>query len=146
MQGPVGLRCPDCGRPPQDALTTPSRRQLVAGLAVALGGGTIGGSAGLQMGIFLSLCAGPFIGALISEGVMRATGYKRGPVARTIVVGGIVCGVLIAALLQSVYLWGVFGFDAGVGSQAVMTYVWVVAGTNLIYVAAALVGAFARLR
>jgi hypothetical protein len=146
MQGPVGLRCRDCGRPPQEPLTKLSRKQLAAGLAVALVGGTIGGFAGLQMGLFLSLCVGPFIGALIGEGVMRATGYKRGPIVRTIVVGGIVCGVLIAALLQSMYLWGVFGFDAGIGSQAVMTYVWVVAGTNLIYVAAALVGAFARLR
>ena len=51
------------------------RRQATA----ALGAGTIGGFVGLQIGFIFALCLGPFIGGLIGEAVLRATGYKRGP-------------------------------------------------------------------
>jgi hypothetical protein len=146
MSGLVGLRCRECGSPGRDPLTKLTPTQVGAGLAVALGGGTVAGFAGLQMGFFLSLCAGPFIGALIGEGVMRATGYKRGNIVRALVVAGIVGGVLIAAVFQSTYLWGVIGYDPEIGAQALGTYLWIVLGTSLFYVGAALIGAFARLR
>jgi hypothetical protein len=146
MSGPVGLRCRECGTPARDPLTKLSPRQLGTGLAVAVGGGTVAGFAGLQMGFFFSLCAGPFIGALLGEGVMRATGYKRGNLVRALVVGGIIGGVAIAGLLQATYLFGVFGWDFGIGTQAIATYVWIVVGGSVVYIGAALIGAFARLR
>ena len=146
MQGPVGLRCRDCGRPGPDPLTRLSPAQLAAGMAVGLGGGTVAGYLGLQMGFLLSLCAGPFVGALIGEGVMRATGYKRGTLVRALIVGGIVGGLLLAALLQSAFLWGAFGLGSSIGMQAVGTFVVITAGSGLLYVIAALFGAFTRIR
>jgi hypothetical protein len=146
MDGPVGLRCRDCGKPGPDPLTRLSPTQLGAGVAVALGAGTLGGFLGLQMGFLLSLCAGPFIGGLIGEGVVRATGYKRGRVVRALVVGGIVGGLLVAAVLQVVLLSTQYGADGADAIAAGLGMATFYAGTSILYVAAALFGAFTRLR
>jgi hypothetical protein len=140
MQGPVGLRCRACGKPPRDPLTTLTPAQLGAGIGVALAAGTLGGLVGLQTGFFLSLCAGPFIGGMITEATLRATGYKRGPLMRLLVVGGIVGGVLVAAIIRV----GSFGPIGSV--DTVWAYLSVVAVSSVVYVLAATFGGLARLR
>lgn len=146
MDGPVGQRCRDCGKSGPDPLTRLSPTQLGAGVAVALGAGTLGGFLGLQMGFLLSLCAGPFIGGLIGEGIVRATGYKRGPMVRALVVGGIVGGLLVAAVLQVVLLSTQYGADGADAIAAGLGMATFYAGTSILYVGAALFGAFTRLR
>jgi hypothetical protein len=140
MQGPVGLRCRACGKPPRDPLTTLTPAQLAAGIGVALGAGTLGGLVGLQTGFFLSLCAGPFIGGMISEATLRATGYKRGPLMRLLVIGGIVGGLLLAAVIRVVSFGPIGGVDA------VSAYVSVVALSSVVYLVAATFGGLTRLR
>ncbi len=143
MQGPVGLRCRECGKPGHDPLATLSTAQLAAGTAVALGAGTLAGFVGLRLGFLLSICIGPFVGGLIGEGVMRATGYKRGPIIRLLVAGGIVAGLLLAATVDFAVILpvGAGAVEAGLGG-----YLVVALTSGVIYVAAALIGAFARLR
>jgi hypothetical protein len=143
MTGPVGMRCRQCGTPPRNPLTVLTPSQFAAGGAVALGAGTIAGFVGLQVGFLLSLCIGPFIGALIGEGVMKATGYKRGPLVRLLVIGGIVLGLLLAGLLQILMQPG---GAALMGMAGLSTYLGYTLIGGIVYVAAALVGAFARIR
>jgi hypothetical protein len=143
MQGPVGMRCRDCGRPGPDPLTTLNHRQLGAGVAVAVGAGTLAGFVGLQMGFLLSLCVGPFIGGLIGEGVMRATGYKRGNRVRAIVLLGLIGGLLLAIALD--YLL-VMPEVLALPVDAIAPLFWTEAASSLVFLAAATVGAFARLR
>lgn len=142
MQGPVGLRCKKCGTPARDPLTSFSPTELGAGIAVALGGGTLGGLVGLQTGFFLSLCAGPFIGGLICEAVLRATGYKRGRLMRLLVVLGIVGGLLLAAVITSGRYLSMLGADPAVFSA----YFSTIALSSVVYLIAATAGALARLR
>jgi hypothetical protein len=142
MQGPVGLRCRECGTPPRDPLTAFAPTELGAGAAAAIGAGTLAGLAGLQIGFFFSLCIGPIIGGLIAEGVLRATGYKRGPIIRLLVVGGIVGGLLLAGIIQYVLLFRQIG-GAFLGLDAYLASVTLGA---IVYILAALFGAFARLR
>lgn len=145
MQGPVGWRCKECGRPPRDPLTILTSRQLALGLVVALGAGTLAGLAGMRVGFFLSLCIGPVIGAFIGEGVLRATGYKRGIWPLALVLLGIVGGVLIAAGVNVLtYVGGLPAEVAGAGlaTSLIMTDLT----SAIVYVAAASIGAYARLR
>jgi hypothetical protein len=142
MQGPVGLRCKTCGTPAHDPLTSFSPTELGAGIAVALGGGTLGGMVGLQTGFFLSLCAGPFIGGLICEAVLRATGYKRGRLMQMLVVLGIVGGLLLAAVITSGRYLSMLGADPAVFSA----YFSTIALSSGVYLIAATAGAVARLR
>jgi hypothetical protein len=141
MQGPVGMRCRACGTPPRDPLTALGPAQLGAGIAAALGAGTLAGLVGLQIGFFFSLCIGPIIGGLIGEAVLRATGYKRGPVMRLLVVGGIIGGVLLAGLIQYVVQFREVGGYIGLDG-----YLTAVSLGAIVYILAALFGAFARLR
>lgn len=142
LQGPVGLRCRECGTPPRDPLTAFAPAELGAGVAAALGAGTLAGLVGLQIGFFFSLCIGPIIGGLIGEAVLRATGYKRGPVIRLLVVGGIVGGVLLAGLIQYTVLFR----EVGGGFLGLEGYLTAVSLGAIVYILAALFGAFARLR
>jgi hypothetical protein len=142
MQGPVGLRCRKCGMPANDPLSTFAPNQLAAGVAVALGAGTAGGMIGLQTGFFLSLCAGPFIGGLICEAILRATGYKRGRLMQLLVVLGIVGGLAVAAVISSSRLLSMIGADP----QLFSTYVSTVLLSSGVYVVAATAGGLARLR
>ena len=142
MQGPVGLRCRKCGTPPRDPLTAFGPAELGAGAAAALGAGTLAGLVGLQIGFFFSLCVGPIIGGLIGEAILRATGYKRGPIVRLLVVGGIVGGVLLAGLIQYVVTFREVG-GAYLGLDG---YLAAVSLGAIVYILAALFGAFARLR
>jgi hypothetical protein len=143
LQGPVGLRCRVCGTPPRDPLTAFRPAELGAGAAAAVGAGTLAGLVGLQIGFFFSLCVGPIIGGLIGEAVMRATGYKRGPIMRLLVVGGIVGGVLLAGLIQYAVLFRQVGEGPYLGLDGYLASVSLGAS---VYILAALFGAFARIR
>lgn len=142
MQGPVGLRCKSCGTPATDPLSTFTPTQLAAGVAVALGAGTAGGMVGLQTGFFLSLCAGPFIGGLICEAILRATGYKRGRLMQLLVVLGIVGGLLVAAVISSSRFLSMAGADP----EVLSAYVSAVALSSIVYLIAATAGGLSRLR
>jgi hypothetical protein len=144
MQGPVGMRCKTCGKPKRDPLTMMTPQQLALGSLVAIGAGTVGGFIGIQMGFFFALCLGPFAGGFISEAVQRVTGYKRGARMKALVLGGILLGVLIAA---GIYVQMYFGAYA-TNEQAVgmeVLYRTVLTGAS-VYVIAAMIGAYSRLR
>jgi hypothetical protein len=100
---------------------------------------------GLRVGFLLSLCIGPVIGAFIGEGVMRATGYKRGLWPLALVLLGIVGGVVIAAAVN--YLTFATGLPPEALGQGIMASLIIGDLTSaLVYVAAASIGAYARLR
>jgi hypothetical protein len=143
MMGPVGLRCRDCGKPPRDPLTSVDAGQLFAGVAAALGAGTIGGFIGMQIG-FLAFFIGVPIGALIGEAILRATGYKRGPVMIGLAVGGIVGGVLLAGIIDYALFIGNLGVEGGL----LPLDQWLMASAQgaIVYIVAALIGALARIR
>jgi hypothetical protein len=141
MIGPVGLRCRKCGTPARDPLSHLTPAQLALGSATSIGAGVFGGLIGLRIGIF-AIFIGPIIGGTIAEAVLRVSGYKRGSLMYGVVGGGIVIGVIAAAALQFRLLFGGFA-NADLALDA---YVGSVALDGLIYVAAAMVGAFSRLR
>lgn len=95
MQGPVGFRCRDCGKPAFDPLTSFTPTQLVLGALVALVGGTIAAFLAGRIGFF-AIVVSFFGGQIIAEAVTRVTGYKRGPVMLGVLFGGIIVGTLIA--------------------------------------------------
>jgi hypothetical protein len=95
MQGPVGFRCHDCGKPAFDPLTSFTPKQVVLGALVALVGGTIAAFLASRIGFF-AIFISFFAGGFIAEAVVRVTGYKRGPVMLGVVFGGIVVGTLVA--------------------------------------------------
>ena len=144
MQGPVGMRCKSCGTPSRDPLTMMTPQQLALGGLVAIGAGTIGGFIGIQMGFFLALCLGPFAGGFISEAVQRVTGYKRGARIKVLVLGGILAGVLIAAAIYVQMSFGAYVGEEGAPGMEFL-YTTVLTGA-LVYVVAAMLGAYARLR
>ena len=144
MQGPVGMRCKSCGKPSRDPLTMMTPQQLALGTLVAIGAGTVGGFIGIQMGFFFALCLGPFAGGFFCEAVQRVTGYKRGARMKAIVGGGILAGVLIAAGVYVQLYYGTYAAGAeGVGME--FLYTTVLTGA-LVYVVAAMIGAYSRLR
>lgn len=101
MQGPVGFRCRDCGKPAFDPLTSFTPAQLAGGIAVAVVAGVITAVIAPRFGFF-SLFISFFAGGFIAEAVTRVTGYKHGRTMQAVVLGGIMAGALIA-----------FGFDYG---------------------------------
>jgi hypothetical protein len=147
MQGPVGFRCRDCGKPVNDPLTTIKAPQLVLGSVVSIGAGTLGGLIGVQLGLF-SIIVGFFAGGLIADLVMRVTGYKRGPVMATILLGGIALGTVIAIGLS----YGMFlaaWMPAGEGEPIdypFVAYLMASAPWAIVYAVAAMAGAWGRLR
>lgn len=157
MQGPVGFRCRDCGKPVNDPMTSFSTRQLVLGGLVSLVAGTIAGVVASRIGFF-SIFVSFFAGGLIADAVMRVTGYKRGPVMVGILVGGIVLGTLVAfgidyglfladmqSMLDAARAAGedpaAYGLDIGFTSYLLDAGVWA-----LISAGAAIAGAWGRLR
>jgi hypothetical protein len=143
MMGPVGLRCRQCGKPPRSALMMLTPTQLWAGAAAGLGAGTIGGFIGVQIGFFFALCIGPFIGGLIGEAVLRATGYKRGPWMILLVGFGVIGGLLVGATINYALFVGQYG-----GGNVMTLDLWLrgTATGGLLYVIAAMFGAITRVR
>lgn len=149
MQGPVGFRCRECGKPAFDPMTSFTPAQLAGGAAVAaIGGGLVAVIAPMIgfFSLFLSFIAGGFI----AQAVTNVTGYKMGPVMAGVVYGGIVVGALLAFGLQEGRLLGLllqYGVDAGgqdgpsLGSILGQAFAWAAVGA-----AATCAGAWSKMR
>lgn len=112
MQGPVGFRCRQCGRPARDPLTSMRPSQLAIGLAIAVTGGLVVGFGISRIG-FLGLILAWFAGGLIADAIIRYVGIKRGPMMAATLVGGIVAGAAVAFGVEVVTFGDTFGPDAG---------------------------------
>ncbi len=95
MQGPVGLRCRDCGKPVRDPMSSFTPLQLIGGLAASFGGGLVAAFISGRFGFF-ALFVAFFAGGVIVEAITRVTGYKMGTTMNTIVYGGIIAGAIVA--------------------------------------------------
>ncbi len=144
VQGPVGFRCRDCGKPAFDPLTSFTPVEAVGGLAVSAGGGLLAALVAAQIGFF-SIIVSYFAGRLIAEGVVRVTGFKHGRVMLVVVFAGIVAGALVAFGLSNATLLSLVGASAGsdrrLGQALTNAALWAVIGAG-----ATCAGAWARLR
>jgi hypothetical protein len=146
MQGPVGFRCKQCGTLANDPLTSFRPTQVALGLGVAVGGGVVVGLIAGTLGFF-TIFISFFAGGIISEAVVRVTGYKRGPVMLAIVLGGIVAGAFAGTVLSYVFFAAQIaggrpeGVAVGIGALVFAQLPWL-----LISAGAACVGAYSRLR
>lgn len=146
MQGPVGFRCKQCGKPAFDPLTSFSPTQAVLGSVTAILAGVVTGFVAARIGFF-SIFVAYFAGTFIAEAVTRVTGYKRGPAMLAIVFGGIALGTLVGAA-------GAFWLDYGAILSVVQdeaqvplqSFIVDAATWALISAGAACVGAWSRLR
>jgi hypothetical protein len=150
MQGPVGLRCKQCGKPAFDPLTSFTPLQVILGVGAALGSGLVAGYLAGRIGFF-SVLVGYFAGGIIAEIVSRVTGYKRGPVMLGIVLGGIVVGVLAGAvaafLVDYGAVYGAVSDDPEAASYFPFQSIVIDTATwALVAAGAACVGAWQRLR
>lgn len=149
MQGPVGFRCRECGKPAFDPLTlTP--RQALAGLAVSFGIGLFASLIASRIGffaLFISFIAGGFV----AQSVVSVTGYKHGWQMLAVAYGGIALGAaaafwfqngdLISMLLSSGAATGGGDGRPGVGDVLANALLWAVIDAGAICA-----GAWARLR
>jgi hypothetical protein len=119
MQGPVGFRCRQCGRPARDPLTSLRPTQLLVGLGISALGGLVIGLIGGRIGFFGLLLAW-FAGGLIADSVIRFVGFKRGPRMMVSLFGGILIGAALAFVLEA----GAFASGFGGGGAALMAYVY----------------------
>jgi hypothetical protein len=147
MQGPVGLRCKQCGRPSRDALATLRPTQLLLAAAVSLGGGAIIGYAGSTLQIY-GLVVAFFGGGLIAEALDRVVGIKRGPRILTIAVPGIIAGGLAGGVLSALWSWQQMTAYVGAEEPGIPLDAWLmtVAPFALLAVLVAAGVAAARLR
>jgi hypothetical protein len=142
MQGPVGFRCRQCGRPKNDPLTSMRPSQLAIGLGVAALGGVVVGLLTGFGGIFGLLIAW-FAGGIIADAVIRFVGFKRGPRMMATLFGGIVIGALVGFIVQAGSFVAGLGPDEGafIGGFLLNQGLWAAVG-----VAVACFGAWSRLR
>jgi hypothetical protein len=144
MQGPVGFRCRDCGRPVHDPLTSFTPVQLVGGFLLSATAGTIAGLLSGRIGFFVILVAW-FAGAFIADLVTRFVGYKHGPVMAIVLIGGILAGAAVAfAIDAAVLVSSLGGPEAGgalVGQFLLQQGLWA-----LLAAAITAAGAWSRLR
>jgi hypothetical protein len=112
MQGPVGFRCRECGRPAFDPLTSMRVSQLAISLGIAVVGGLAVGWVSSTIGFFGLLLAW-FGGGLIADAVIRFVGFKRGPIMAASLFGGIVGGAAVAFVVEAAVLASGLGPDAG---------------------------------
>lgn len=137
MQGPVGFRCRECGKPVRDPMSTFTPIQLVGGFAASFGGGLLAAYISGMFGFF-ALFVAFFAGGLIVEGITRITGYKMGTLMDAIVYGGIIAGAVVAFWLANGHLIDAFlqyGANAGaenggtgVGSALAQQAFWAAIG------------------
>jgi hypothetical protein len=116
MQGPVGFRCRDCGKPAYDPLHSLSGVQAAKALGISLTIGIGVGAVGVLLGLF-SLLLGFFGGGLAAETVSKAIGLKHGIPITLLVFGGLICGVVIGQLAG----WAFLGANV-VGASATATF------------------------
>ncbi|HUG47060.1 MAG TPA: hypothetical protein VMP67_01475 [Candidatus Limnocylindria bacterium] len=143
IQGPVGFRCRQCGKPAYDPLTSFTSGQLALGAGVALTAGLVSGTAG-SLGL-LGLCVALFAGGVAAETVRRTIGYKQGPVLAGLLFGGLLIGTLAAyaAVYGSLWLPSMVSEETGelLGYMLVQTGGWA-----LLVGGVACFGAYSRLR
>ena len=108
MQGPVGLRCVECGKPAFDPLTSLTSSQAIGAFAIALTGGLLISIIAPRIS-FLGLILAFFGGGFTADMTMRTIGFKASPVMTGLVIGGIAAGALVA-----------FGFSYGSVLSAVL--------------------------
>ena len=143
MQGPVGFRCRQCGKPSFDPLTSLTPGQLAVGGGIALAGGVVSGLAG-AVGFF-GLCAALFIGGAAAEAIRRTVGYKQGPMVSVLVFGGLLLGAVVGySMISSGTLLPLAA--AGVDSATLGTLFGEMAGWAVLIGAVACFGAHTRLR
>jgi hypothetical protein len=142
VQGPVGFRCRQCGLVKNATLSSFTPQQLALGLGVSLGGGAILGYLGGQVG-FYSIFIAFFAGAFIAEAFVRFVGLKRGPIARTMLYGGLIAGFAAGAAFQISTFMGAVPSEVGLPFeywlQTMLPYI-------AIGVGAAIAGAYSRVR
>ena len=142
MQGPVGFRCRECGRPARDPLTSMRPSQVAIGVAISSLGGLVVGVVGSQLG-FLGLLIAWFGGGVIADAVMRFVGFKRGPTMLAILFGGILVGTAVAFLGEAV----AFTSSLGPSDGAVLAaYVYARGPWAALTAGVACFGAWSRLR
>ncbi len=95
MQGPVGLRCADCGKPAFDPLTSLTTGQAVGAFLIALIGGLVVSMIAPRIGFF-GLILAYLGGGFTADMTMRSIGFKAGPMIAGLVIGGIAVGALAA--------------------------------------------------
>lgn len=104
MQGPVGLRCKDCGKPVRDAFTSMTAQQMLLAIGLPLGAGLVVGYLAMQFGWF-ALVLAFFAGRFIVDVLDRTNGIKRGPRMVAMVVGGLLVGTLAGGGLGVWMVW-----------------------------------------
>jgi len=148
MQGPVGFRCKQCGTLAYDPMTSLRPTQALLGLLVATGLAAVVGFIAWQIGL-IGIIIGFFAGGVIAESVIRVIGYKRGPYIVAVVVVGIVAGILVG---YGAGYWTMFLSNpeivaemtqAGISPLSMLTSDL---GWAVVAIAAAVVGAYTRLR
>jgi hypothetical protein len=142
VQGPVGFRCRECGRPKNDPLTRVSPLQLLLAGGISLGGGAIIGYVGGSIGFF-SVIIAFFGGGIIAEALARTIGYKRGPLILSVLFGGILAGVAVGSALEIATFMAGVPEEAGltVGDWVISSLPWILLGAG-----AACAGAWSRIR
>ena len=142
MQGPVGFRCRECGKPAYDPLTSMRPSQLALGVAIALAGGVVLGVVGSRIGLFGLLIAW-FGGGLVADAVMRFVGFKRGPRITAVLFGGIVAGAALVFALEAATLAASLGPDGApiIGQLILDRALWAALAAGI-----ACFGAWSRLR
>ncbi len=150
MQGPVGFRCRDCGRPVRDPMGSFTPAQLLGGFAVSGGGGLLAAAISARFGLF-ALFIAFFAGGIIAQAITRVTGYKIGPAMDALVYGGIIAGAVVAFGIMNGDLISLFlaqGASAGAGNgqQGVGGYLATEAFWAAIGAAVTCAGARTRMR
>lgn len=112
VHGPVGVRCPDCGKPPKlpqyEVSTLLVLRAIGASLVIGLAGGFVLLFV-IGFGLFYLLAAAA-LGYALAEGTSYAANRKRGPkLAIVAAIGAIVGHVPIIALLGVVTIFVILG-------------------------------------
>ena len=142
MQGPVGFRCRQCGRPARDPLTSMRPSQLAIGLAIAVAGGLVVGIFSTRIGFF-GLIIAWFAGGIIADAILRFVGIKRGPLMAGTLIGGILAGAAIGLGTSALTIGGTFGADGG---AFVAAYLREQALTAVLAAGIACFGAWSRLQ
>lgn len=141
MQGPVGFRCRQCGRPARDPLTSMRPAQLATALGIAVLGGIVIGLVSGRLGI-IGLLIAWFAGGLIADSAIRFVGYKRGPRMLVPLFGGILVGAAAVFAAEATAFAGQLGPDG----SFVMAYVYSEGPWAALAAGIACFGAWSRFR
>ena len=101
IAAPVGFKCPECGKQSRAALARVPRHKLLSGLAVALVASVIGGFAYALLSLpFIGWILSMFVGGLIAELAVRASGGYRDPQMASMVAGIVFVGWSMPYILE----------------------------------------------